>query len=243
MPVAAKLKAVLESLDGLPDSQKELYTEDSDGKFRLNAEGVEDVGGLKSALEKERKARKEAEGKLKKVGDIDVDEYERLKTESEERAEKGDDTEKKLQSAQKKFDREIAERDAKLLARDKKIHQLVAENVAKDAIEAAGGRPKVLLPHVLASTKVIEEDGDFVAVVVDAKGNERTGKSGDKRFSLEDLVLELKSDDEFASAFNGTGASGSGGPPNGTRGAPPKGARVDTEGVEADKRRSGAYAI
>lgn len=237
-----KLKAVLDTLDGLPEAQKDLYDEGEDGKFHLLAEGVEDVGGLKSALDKERKARKDAEAKLKKVGDFDPDEYERLKAESEERAEKEGDVEKKLTNAQKKFDRDKADLEAKILARDKKIHQLVAENVAKDAIEAAGGKPKVLLPHILASTKVIEEDGDFVAIVTDQKGNERPAKSGDKRFTLEDLVLELKADEEFAGAFNGTGASGSGAPPSGPRGAPPKG-RVDTESVEQQKRSSGAYAV
>jgi hypothetical protein len=239
-----KLKAVLDTLDGLPDGQKSLYVETDDGKFRLDAEGIEDVGGLKSALDKERRAKKELSDKLKKLGDIDIDEIEKLRADAEERAEKGDDIEKKLASAQKKFDREKAELDTKLLARDKKIHQLVAEDKARDAIEAAGGRPKVLLPHVLTNTKVIEEDGDFVAVVIDEKGNERTAKSGDKRFSLEDLVLELKADEEFASAFNGTGASGTGAPPSGSRGAPPRGrVATDTEGVEADKRRTGAYAI
>lgn len=240
-----KLKAVLDTLDGLPEGQKGLYVESEDGKFRLDAEGIEDVGGLKSTVDKLRKERKELTEKLKKVGDIDTEEFERLRAESEQRAEKGDDLEKRLATAQKKFDREKAELDSKLLARDKKIHQLVAEDKAREAIETAGGRPKVLLPHVLTNTKVIEEDGDFVAVVIDEKGNERTAKSGDKRFSLEDLVLELKADEEFASAFNGTGASGTGAPPSGSRGALPRG-RVttqDTEGVEADKRRTGAYAI
>jgi hypothetical protein len=162
-----KLKAVLDSLDGLPDAQKSLYEEGEDGKFHLSAEGIEDVGGLKSALEKERKERKAAERKLKELGDIDPDEVQRLRDAEDARADKETDVE---------------------------------------------------------------------------KGNERTAKSGDKRFSLEDLVSELKADDEFAGAFNGTGASGSGAPPSGSRGAPPKG-RVDTESVEQQKRSSGAYAV
>jgi hypothetical protein len=237
-----KLKAVLDTLDGLPDAQKDLYEEASDGKFHLLAEGVEDVGGMKSALEKERKARKDAEKKLARLGDIDPEEVERLRAEAEDRAESEEDVEKKIVTLTKKHDREKTELEGKVLARDKKIHQLVLENTAKDAIETAGGKPKVLLPHVLAKAKVIEEDGDFVPIVVDEKGNERTAKSGDKRFSLEDFVLELKADDEFAGAFNGTGASGSGAPPGEMRGPRPQG-RVATEGVEEAKRRSGAYSI
>lgn len=239
-----KLKAVLSTLDGLPEAQKDLYEEGDDGKFHLSAEGVEDVGGLKSALEKERKGRKEAEQKLKKLGDIDVDEFERLQLESEERSEKEGDVEKKLATAQKKFDREKTELEQKVLARDKKIHQLVAENVATKAIEEAGGKPKVLLPHILASTKVVEEEGDFVAIVVDGKGNERPAKSGDKRFTLEDLVLEVKADEDFAGAFPGTGASGSGAPQVTTRGSrAPAQSREEAQSVEQQKRSSGAYAV
>ena len=239
-----KLKAVLSTLDGLPDAQKELYEEGDDGKFHLSAEGVEDVGGLKSALEKERRDRKAAERKLKDMGDIDPEEVERLRAESEERAEKDGDVERKLTLAQKKFDREKAELETKVLARDKKIHQLVAENVATEAITEAGGKPKVLLPHILASTKVVEEDGDFVAIVVDGKGNERPAKSGDKRFTLKDLVLEVKADEDFAGAFDGTGASGSGAPQVTTRGSrAPAPSREEAQGVEAQKRASGAYAV
>lgn len=43
------LKLVLDSLDGLDDTTRALYTE-KDGKFRLDVDGVEDVSGLKAKI-------------------------------------------------------------------------------------------------------------------------------------------------------------------------------------------------
>ena len=52
------LPAIVDSLEDLPEAVRAFYVETEDGRFRLDAEGVEDVSGLKSALEKEREARK-----------------------------------------------------------------------------------------------------------------------------------------------------------------------------------------
>jgi hypothetical protein len=72
------LKAVLDSLDSVPEAHRELYKKHDDGKFRLDAEGVEfeeNVRGLKSALEKERDEKKTASQKYKELqeqlGDLD----------------------------------------------------------------------------------------------------------------------------------------------------------------------------
>src|ERR1051326_2181034 len=69
------LKAILDSLDSVPEGLREHYKKHDDGKYRLDAEGVEDVGGLKSALEKERTESKTTAQKLKELteqlGDLD----------------------------------------------------------------------------------------------------------------------------------------------------------------------------
>ena len=46
-----QLKAVYDSKDAVPEAQRDLYVE-HEGKFVLDAEGVQDVGGLKSALDR-----------------------------------------------------------------------------------------------------------------------------------------------------------------------------------------------
>jgi hypothetical protein len=52
------LPAYLDNLDDLPEALAEHYIAMADGRFRLDAEGVEDVTGLKSALERERQRRR-----------------------------------------------------------------------------------------------------------------------------------------------------------------------------------------
>lgn len=52
------LSATIASLDAVPEALRAHYLPTADGRFRLDAEGIEDVAGLKSALEKERAARK-----------------------------------------------------------------------------------------------------------------------------------------------------------------------------------------
>lgn len=81
------LPAVYDKLDAIPEPVREYYTE-QDGKFVLNAE-VEThpaVGGLKSALGKERDGRKKVEETYK---GIDPARYHQLVKEAEEREHQG----------------------------------------------------------------------------------------------------------------------------------------------------------
>jgi hypothetical protein len=68
------LKTVLDSLEGVPSELHKLYVQ-KDGKYVLDAEGIEDVSGLKSALERKKqeaadakKAAKELKEQLESLG-------------------------------------------------------------------------------------------------------------------------------------------------------------------------------
>ncbi len=63
--MALKLKLTAEEWKGLEEGLKGLY-EEKDGTYVLSIDGLEDTSGLKSALEKERKARAEFEKAAKK---------------------------------------------------------------------------------------------------------------------------------------------------------------------------------
>lgn len=54
------LPLVVDKLDAVPEAMRTEYVE-KDGKFHLDVTGMEDTSGLKSALDKERKAAKDAE--------------------------------------------------------------------------------------------------------------------------------------------------------------------------------------
>lgn len=62
------LERKLDTLDGLSDELKKEYVE-KDGSFYLDVSGVDDNTAMKKALEEERKQRKTAETKIKKIAD------------------------------------------------------------------------------------------------------------------------------------------------------------------------------
>lgn len=72
------LKAVVESLEAVPEQFRTLYVANGEGKFKLDAEGVEDVSGLKSALEKEREQRRQLTTDLAKYKGVDPAKYAEL---------------------------------------------------------------------------------------------------------------------------------------------------------------------
>ena len=70
--------------------------------------------------------------------------------------------------------------------------------------------PTLLLPHVRRYLKRVEEGDDFKVIVVDDKGNPRVAGANGDLMTVEQLVAEMKTKDEYAGGFKGTGASGSG---------------------------------
>lgn len=83
------------------------------------------------------------------------------------------------------------------------------EEAAVRAIAANKGNVKLLKPHVMARTKVVEEDGEYVLRVVDEDGDARYDGDG-KHMSVELLVTSLKGTDDFMAAFDSDGATGGG---------------------------------
>lgn len=98
----------------------------------------------------------------------------------------------------------------------KALQTHLVDGVVTSAINAAHGNATLLAPHISQRVKMIEEDGEFRAIVVDDKGTERFSvtKAGE-RMGIDELVTEFKTKDTFASAFDtgnrGGGAGGGGG--------------------------------
>ncbi|USN15139.1 hypothetical protein LESZY_01050 [Brevundimonas phage vB_BpoS-Leszy] len=87
----------------------------------------------------------------------------------------------------------------------------------KDALAALAehkGNAKLLMPVILAQTKVVqdEETGEYFTAVLNAKGEIRAGSDGGP-LPISKLVAEMKEDKEFAAAFEGTQKSGGGADP------------------------------
>lgn len=255
------LKATLETLDGLDPIIAKEYKEvkdDAGTRYVLDADGVEDVTGLKSALGKERKTAGDLSKVLRKLG-LKNDEasinglMERLgdKTIEEildELSSKPGETSEAVTKALKPLQRQLGEKDEVIATQGSFIDRLVRENALKDILakEEHSGNAVLLMPHLLQHTKTVEVDGvsgkEYGAQVIDPKTKEVRTKGG-KEMTLEDLVEEFKTKPEFSDAFSGTGASGSGA--SSQRGAPrvPAGGGSGSRGGNAveRKRASGTY--
>jgi hypothetical protein len=185
------LPATVDSLDELPEALHAHYAETGDGRFRLDAEGVEDVSGLKSALEKERAERKALKAKLT--------------------AKDGESAGTAGASPERASTAEPAEGTASqpgdpAHARAGTLEIRLLEAEARAAIQAARGVPELLLPVVVARLSVAE-DG---AVAVTEGGG-----------TVSDLVESLRADPIYGRAFDGSGKGGSGAPVAGRGDADP----------------------
>jgi len=223
------LKAILKNLDDVPDVLKEEYTE-KDGKFYLDVTPVdgyalEDISGLKKALESERSSKKETETKLDsiktKIGENDLDELLELAPKIEEF--KNFDPDKQVAEKIKVREREMLKKhekevkglqssNAKIM---KELENVMIVSRAKSAINKANGREALLLPHVLSRLKLttIQDNGDtkYVAQVIDPiTSNERIKDSSGATMGLDDLIEEMKSSEDFGILFDVPASGGSG---------------------------------
>lgn len=217
------LKAILETLDGISEEIKGHYSE-RDGKFYLGVDSVdgmslEDVRALKNALSQERKRAEEAATLAKSFGDLDIDAArEALRKVDEMRNWKPDQkVQEQLRLKEEEIKRQSQSQLDKLKTElDTTVRQLERELVtsaASKAIAEKGGNPNLLLPLVERRTRMRRTDaGQFLAEVLDDTGGVRISpKSGaTDPMTIGELIEEMAGREEYAGAFSGTGARGSG---------------------------------
>lgn len=211
------LKYQLDTLDGLDDSVKSLYTE-KEGKFVLGIEGLpqpEDVSGLKSKVQ-ELLDEKKAADKARK----DAEEQARL--DREEAARKSGNVEELERSWTEKYNRREAELNG-MLDQERgtlggQIRDLTVGRTATDIASALAvqGSAKALLPHIERRLGVEQRDGKPVVVVLDAQGKLSAA-------TLDELKAEIANDAAFAPLIAGSKASGGGAGGAGGGGGAPKG--------------------
>lgn len=216
------LKAILDNLDGVDESVASLYTE-SNGRYFLNVEPVdgfalEDIGGLKSSLAKERKNARDANAKLQRFGDIDpeiaqdavsmVGDMDNWTSDDKVR-EQIASREKQLTT---KFAKELENMNSELATVRSQLENQLIHNTAMEALSEYGGNSQLLMPHIKAQTKLELIDGKYVAQVIDENGAPRVSmKQGSMdSMTVQELVSSMRDSETFAPAFAGSGATGSG---------------------------------
>lgn len=141
------LPAYVDDLDALPEAVRAHYVQTEDGRWRLDAEGVEDVSGLKSALEKERAERKALKAELAALTGVEEEPAE-SEPEADPAPEPNPDAE------------------APPVDRAPVLEVRLLEAEARAAIQAAHGVPELLLP-VVVSRLSVGEDGSITATAED----------------------------------------------------------------------------
>ena len=224
------LKSVV---DEIPQGLDEHYAKREDGKFQLSVEPVdgislENVGGLKSALSKERASREAFERKLKSFGDLDpdaarsaIDELDELrKIDPSKEADRlaQEKTAAAIKKLTDKHSTEIKTRDDALSRMHSIVDNVMRRQQATAAIAAARGSVDLLLPHVLSKTRMLEKDGEFTVVVIGDDDNPAVDSSG-KNVTIAQLVDEMRQNEIYGRAFDASGSSGSGKGPASTGGA------------------------
>ncbi len=182
---------------------------------QLDAAIAEATAGLKANQAELLKEAKAAKAALKNYEGVDPKKYQEL-TQAAEEAER-----KRLASEGdfKSLEKQLVEKYEGEIGKEREVGKKYLTAMERYMIDAAAATelakhsdsPKLLLPHIKSRMKVIEQDGEFHARIVDDSGNVRIGKGqGSAPMTLSELVEEMKQDKEFAPAFRGTGSSGGG---------------------------------
>jgi hypothetical protein len=213
-----------EERDKLPKDVQPLYVE-KEGKFVLDLpEGVEEVGGLKSALEKERAAKKEADKKMKELAerykDIDPEEYRRIMDkigDQEEamllKAGKFDEVVAKrmdrANAAHKKALEEAAKKVQAAEERAKKFSQQVLDNHVRAAAAKAGVHQHAVEDALIRARSVFMLDAEGNAVQMNGE-QVVLGKDGKTPFAPSEWIEGMKEQAPhwFPAGNNGGGAGG-----------------------------------
>ena len=198
------LKFQLDSLDGVDEAVRALYTE-KDGKFVLGIEGLpqqEDVTGLKAKVDELLGEKKLAEKKARDAEEL-------ARTEREEAARKSGNVEELERSWSEKYNRREAELNGTLEQErgtlSAQIRDLTVGRTATDIASALAipGSAKALLPHIERRLSVEQRDGKPVVVVLDQQGKLSAA-------TLDELKAEFANDTAFAPLIAGSKASGGG---------------------------------
>lgn len=101
------------------------------------------------------------------------------------------------------------EKDTELVTMKKTLEKYFIDNAVTDSLSKEGGSTKLLGKHIKEQLQVVEENGEYKTVVLGENGEPRT-KRGGALFTVDDLVKEMKNDDDFARGFSAPNVSGSG---------------------------------
>lgn len=218
------LKYTVESLDGIDEAMRGLYSE-KDGKFVLSVDGLpeqEDNTGLKTALERERANAKQFGKQIKRWEGLgkspeEISELlENLAENERKKAEEDGDFDKLLSQHKTKWEKEKADLAGELEASRASERKAIIDNSLKSSLVTAGatGEGMDLLPVILSQRIKFETDGGERVIRILAEDGETplAGSSKDGTATFEDLAKWAV--EKYPSLFKGEGRGGGGKQPD-----------------------------
>lgn len=202
------LKAVLTTLDGVPETLRGEYKE-QDGKFYLDIEGIDDhhgVGALKRAKDYEKEnARKHKEELTRATSELET-----AQRELEELRKNGvpkNDVERLEQSYKDKYSKAEKALQDRIAALTGSLERHMLEGEAMKMATNLAAKPdyvEAILPHIRSRLKLEEgENGEHVLRVLDKDGKPSA-------FNLDDLKKEVLGMKALAPLLAGSKAAGGG---------------------------------
>lgn len=214
------LKARVKKLEDVQEEYRSLYKADGDA-FVIDVEKISgwelvDTDGLLSALQKERQAVKDQKETLLKFKGIDdpeiakdamvkVKEMQNWTPEDKVQA-KIDENKRQLITVHKT---ELDESKNVVIKREKQLRDALVTNEVIRALEEENAYVEFMTPHVLNRVDMTLQEDNFVPVVFDENRLEKLKSDGTK-YTILELVKEMKSQDKFSPGFKGVGSSGGG---------------------------------
>lgn len=202
------LKAVLQNLDGVPESLRGEYKE-QDGKFYLDIEGLDDhhgVGALKRAKDYEKENARKAKEKFDSLNS----ELETARTELEDLRKNGipkGDVDRLEASYKDKYAKKELELNDKIAKLNGALEKHLLDGQATKLATELAAKPEyveLLLPHIRSRMKLEAGEGDEQVVrVLDKDGKPSA-------LNMDDLKKELLGNKSFAAILTGSKASGGG---------------------------------
>ncbi len=218
------LKAILESLEGLPPQVAALYREgtgEQEGVYVLDVEAVDgwDIANVANATTGLSEARKKLRAAEKAARDrqTELEKLQQRAAELEEALEANPDAkdrkalEAKLEAnLRKQFEakqRELAESLEKtsgaLKGKSERLQKLLIDQAIADASNGRFQFSQKVMGHALRGRMRIETDdeGNESVVIIDSNGEPMVGKGG-RAATVEDLIEDFAKDPEFGSIIS-----------------------------------------
>lgn len=219
------LQLTVDTLDSVPETFRSLYTE-KDGRFALQVEGIEDTGGLKKALETERKNAREAQRLAKQYDGLGLtaDEIKALveeKRQSEDKKLKDQGNfEAILKQKETEWSKQLETERAARTAAERSEQKAVLGTSLMSALTKLGATEEGidLLPDRLGARIRYEMNGDSRVIRILSVDGETpmAGSAKDGFATFDDLVKEAAG--KWPSLFKSNSPGGGGKPPGSTGG-------------------------